>query len=492
MAVIHNLIVVPALKVDASQWFPVPAYARTASAHASLPRTTAFAGTTAAQIVCSRATAIAGKYGVFSVSIRAIAPQVGSLGMDWKASGGAFISSTSGAGSDYGVVNMTANTTQRFAIIGQAPVGAGRVDPVVNGIDAGGAQITAAMYREFDTLIEAEAAIELDRLASGYYDGDSPGGSWDGANGESPSTITVDAAANGVAEFGALVGTGLGVRTSDDATGVALFGALFASSGLIPSAQYDRRRGRIRVSAAGLAANVVRVVVYGRPLGTTRWAIVRGGKVSVTAGVMARPVDDYEYRAGGGMEYRIDALSSLEGQPEQVVQTATADVDDTEAQTWLKFIPAPWTNIPVELLVDDWELSQDSRSTVHEVAGDSPPIVVSDVHDSTRTSVRFRTATDTDRAKLRKALAQGAPAYLQVPDDVPFPTMYVSIGKFVSRRWGGLRSRRYITTVELIEVAAPPPSVVPSSITWGALADLYPTWTEVAEAFESWAEVVGG
>jgi len=495
VAIVQNLIIVPALKIDdgtpGAPWF-LSGWARTTSAHASLPRTTAWAGTTAGQVVCSRALALTpGKFYVFSVSVRAVAPQTGTLGIDWRASGGAFLSSTSGAGSDYGVVNMSGSTTQRFAIIGQAPTNAVRADPVINNLDAGGAQVTAAMLTEHDTLVDAEAAIELERLASGYLDGDSPGGSWDGADGESPSTIVVNPSAVGTADLGALSAFGLGVRISADATGVALFGALFASSGLIPTAQYDRARGRIRISAAGLAANVVRVVVWSRPLGTTRWTVVRGGRVSVTAGVMARPVDDYEYRAGGGMEYRIDALSNLEGQPEDVVQTAVVDVNDTEDQVWLKFIPAPWTNIPVELVVDDWELVRNARSTVHEVAGASPPIVVSDVHASTRTSVRFKTSTDAALTKLRNALGQGAPAYLQVPDAVPFPTMYVSIGTCRSRRWGGLNSRKYITTAEVIEVAAPPPSVVPRSITWGALADLYDSWSEVAAAFETWAEVVG-
>lgn len=494
MAVIKNLALVPALKVDASTWFP-GTWARTASAHASLPRTTAFAGTAAAQVVCSRSasgTITPGKYYAVTVSIRAIAPQVATMGLDWKTSGAGFISSTSGTGSDHGVVNMGANTTQRFGLVDVAPPLAGRVDPVINGIDAGGAQVTALMIRQADTLAEANAMLAVDLVAANYADGDSAGGVWDGANGESSSTITRAEPAGGVAELGGLAGSGLGVRTSNDATGGAVLGGLVAVSGLIPTANYDRRRGRIRVSAAGFAADVVRVAVYSRPIGTRRWSPVRGGQVAVVGRALVRPVDDYEYRAGTGMEYRVDGLSSLEGQPENVAQTAIVDVDDTEAQVWLKFIPAPWTNVPVELVVDDWELSRDARSTVHEISGVSPPVVVSDVHGSTRTSVRLKTNTDADLAALRKALGQGAPAYLQVPDSVPLPTMYVSVGKFTSRRWGGLRSRKYVTTVEIVEVAAPPPSVVPGSITWGALAEAYGSWAEVDAAFETWAEVVGG
>lgn len=496
MPIFTNRIIVPALKVDSgapnAPWSGPSGWTRSASGHASLPRTTVWTGTTAGQIVCSRATGLTpGKYYVFSVSMRAVAPQTGSLGIDWKASGGGFLSSTSGAGSDYGVVNMTAGSTQRFAVLGQAPADAVRADPVINGVDAGGAQVTAAMLTQHNTLSDAQAAMELERLAAGYGDGDSPGGVWNGGNGESTSTITRDQDATGVARLGGLTAFGSGIRRSSDAAGIAYLGGLFATSGLIPTAQYDRRRGRIRVSAAGLAANVVRVSVYSRPAGTRRWTLVRGGHVAVVGGLLVRPVDDYEYRAGGGMEYRVDGLSNLEGQPEDIVQTATVDVDDTEAQVWLKFIPAPWTNLAVDLVVDDWELSRDARSTVHEVSGVSPPVVVSDVHASTRTAVRFRTTTDDALVRLRRALGQGAPAYLQVPDSVPLPTMYVSVGKFVSRRWGGLASRRYITTADLVEVAAPPPSVVPGSITYGVLADTYGTYAEVADAFGTYAEVIG-
>lgn len=494
MAVIVNLSTNPTLSVSntPATWFGPVGWARTTSAHASLPRSTAWAGATAGQPVTGRFDAIPGRYYVISGSVRAIAPQAATLGVDWRTGAGGFLSTTSGAGSDYGELDMAGSSTDRFAIIGQAPASSGRGDIVWNGVDAGGCEINAIMVREFTTLVDAEAAIEIDRLAANYADGDSPGGVWNGTTGLSTSTITRDEPASGLAEFGALSASGLGVRVSgNEATGVALFGALFASSGLIPSAQYDRGRGRIRVSAAGLDTRVVRVIVYSRPLGRGRWTVVRGGKVDAPAGVLARPIDDYEYQAGGGMEYRIDGLANLENQPEDIVQSAIARVSDTEERVWLKFIPAPWSNLPVELMVDDWELEQEARSTVHEVQGRTPPIVVSDVHASTRTSVRFKTYTDAELRALRQALGQGAPAYLQVPDSIPFPTMYVSIGKFLSRRWGGRNSRRYLTTVSVVEVDAPPPSVVPVGITWEVFADQHATWEDVPAEFDTWADVVG-
>jgi hypothetical protein len=483
VAVLHNLSTNPALSVSntPTTWFG-SGYTRITGAHTSLPRTTAWSGTGGSP-VCGRASALPGKYYAVTVSIRFTGASAGFLGVDWRTSGGGFI-----ATSDLGEFSQGAGTTARLGGVGLAPANTARGDLVVGAL-TGATQITAVMFREFNTEADALAALAVDLLPANYADGDSPGGVWDGTTGLSSSTITRNEPPHGLATFGALIANGYGIRHTTG-SGVAEFAPLLASSGLIPAAQYDRRRGRIRVSAAGIAGTAVRVQVYGRPIGTSRWTLVRGGRVSVTAGVMLRPVDDYEYRAGSGMEYRIDALDNLENTPDHVIQSVVVRVTDTEEQTWLKFIPAPWTNLPVELVVDDWELSQDSRSEIHEVEGSSPPVVVSDVHASTRTSVRFRTATDAQLAQLRAALSQGAPAYLQVPDTIPFPTMYVSIGKHSARRWGGRGSRRYLTTVDLVEVAAPPPSVVPSQVTWGVLADQYETWGDVADAFDRWDDVV--
>lgn len=491
MTTIKNQASNPALKHgNNGTWFGGGTYAR-AAAHASLPRPWAWVGTDAGQIVTTRSNDIvAGRYYAITVSIRAVTAQAGSMGIDWRNGVGGYLSTTDAAGSDDGEFNMTAATTGRFGFVALAPVDAVRGDVTVNNLEAGGVQATAVMIREALTLVDAEAMLAVDLSPANYADGDSTGGSWDSFNGESPSTIIRDEPASGEALFGPLAafGTATGVY---QAVGEALFGGLFASSGLIPLAAYEPARGRIRIAVTGLDTRVVRIVVYSRPLGTGRWSVVRGGKVATIDGVLPRPVDDYEYRAGGGMEYRIDGLASLENQPEDVVQSVITTVADTEAQVWLKFIPAPWTNIPVELVVDDWELAQDAKSEVHEIQGDALPIVVSDVHSSTRTTVRFRTGTDAQLAALRSALGQGAPAYLQVPDDIPFPTMYVSIGRFRSARWGGRESRRYLTSVEVIQVAAPPPSVIPSDITWEILALQFETWEDVADTFDTWQDVVG-
>ncbi len=482
----RNLALVPALKIDASTWFGPSGWARITGAHASLPRTTAFAGSTAGSPAMSRADCTAGKYYVVSVSARFIVPSTGKFNIDWYTGGNVYLQATTGP--DF---SQAANTTNRFAVLGQAPANAVRLTGVLNGID-GSTQITALMVEEFDTLEEAEEALVYSVLASSYFDGDSDGASWDGDDGESTSTLVADAPASGVSTLPAPLGFGLGVRTSLAATGAANLLPPFAATGLFATATYDRRRGRIRLDVQGLAAEVVRVETYFRTKGKAKWRPVRGGNVAVAGGTTVRRIDHYEWDAGRGVEYRIDAISTPENiAPASVVQSALADLDDTVEDVWLKFIPAPYRNVQVELLADRWTFARQARNTVHEVGGRSTPIVVSDVASSRSTTVRLAVHTQADYVRLDEALSKGYPAFLQVPDSIPFPTMYVAIGGVSAERTGRLRdSTSWIFTVEVVEIDAPPLSIVGSGITWGVLLEQYETWGDVLDAFPTWGELL--
>lgn len=486
----RNLAINPALIVDDSTWFP-SAWDRITGAHASLPRTTAFRGATApggGQIAMTRAACTPGKYYVVSVSVRFIAPCAGGqMNIDWYTGGNVFLSpSTQGP-----AFSQAANTTARFAVLGQAPTNAVRLTGTLNDI-TGEAQVTAYMVEEFDNLPDAEAALAYSVLGANYFDGNTPGATWDGAAGESTSTWITDPPASGVSTLPAPQAFGLGKRTSQG-SGVSNLLPPFAATGLFATATYDDRRGRIRLDVQGLAPDVVRVIAYSRPKGTSRWRVVRGGRVAVAAGTTVRRIDDYEWQAGRGVEYRIDALSSPENvQPESVVQQAFADLEDTLDQAWLKFIPAPHTNLKIRFIADKHRFERQSRVTIHRVAGRADPIAVTDVHDSKTTTVRFLTRTDAEFAALDKALSQGAPAYLQLPESTPFPSMYIAIGNLTVERVGRAKSSRsWLWSVAITEVAAPPPSIVGSGMTWGALLEQYETWQDVLDAFATWGEVIG-
>src|SRR5262249_23150537 len=156
-------------------------------------------------------------------------------------------------------------------------------------------------------------------LVSYYFDGDGDGAgrtgadyAWTGTNGSSASTFTFSVSPVLAAALASPVGHLVANRHTTAALSATLASPLRVI-GFLATVRYDDLRGRVRVHASGIAASVLRVVVSSRRLGTSRWREVRGGRVGVTDGAMVRTVDDYEFVAGEGVEYKIDALSSAEG-----------------------------------------------------------------------------------------------------------------------------------------------------------------------------------
>ena len=83
----HNIV--PACKVDATYWFGPSGWARSTGMHASMARTTGFAGTVAGDVQPGRAEGVYdGKYVVWSCDFRAVSPNVVSANIDWYAASG--------------------------------------------------------------------------------------------------------------------------------------------------------------------------------------------------------------------------------------------------------------------------------------------------------------------------------------------------------------------------------------------------------------------
>jgi hypothetical protein len=259
------------------------------------------------------------------------------------------------------------------------------------------------------------------------------------------------------------------------------------ATGLIATAIYDDRRGRVRVKAVGLASTVVRAVVSGRPVGKSRWTEVRGGRIAVTAGEFVRPVDDYEYK-GLTMEYRIVALASPENSPDDIVQTKVIQATEIGDDVWLKFIASPYLNRKIHL--HSWgDVARNAKNALFQVRGRVGPVAVTDVHDSRTISIQAITPTLAERDALDNALSLGAPILLQTPDSIPCPSMYAVIGGY---SWRSLReeSTNSLFTIPLTEVSAPPPSIVGVGLTWSIVTGAYGSWSELTDTFGSWLEVV--
>jgi hypothetical protein len=86
---------------------------------------------------------------------------------------------------------------------------------------------------------------------------------------------------------------------------------------------------------------------------------------------------------------------------------------------------------------------------------------------------------------LDTALRSGLPCYLQVPEGINTPSMYAVIGDY-SAEAPALRSRRNVFTIPLIEVAAPPPSIVSPRATWTSLLAEYASWDAVIAGEPTW------
>jgi hypothetical protein len=484
-----NLAIRPDVKNSATNWFGPSGWARiTSGVHATLPRTTAFAGSSAGDLQIDRSDVTAGQWVVYSVSIRFTAAQIVTTNIDWYAAGNVYLSTTTG-----NTYNQAGGTTLRVVSgVGQAPTNAVSARPNLTDF-TGAAQVTGLLVETYATESDALAALAAHATAAHYFDGDGdgvgstgPAYAWTGTNGSSVSTYTFAAPILLTAALASPVAHIVAQRHTT-AVLAAVLASPRATIGLFVTVRYDEVRGRVRVFASGIADGVVRVVVSSRRLGTSRWTEVRGGRVGVESNSMVRTVDDYEFTSGEGVEYLIQALSSSEGQPDVIVQTRTAQVADTRDEVWVKFIATPYRNKRV--LLHDWSaVARKSRVALYDVAGRPQPVAVTDVHTGRQFSVDLVAHTLADRDALDSALATGVPVFFQTPTSVPCPTVYAVIGDYSYKR-PSEKSKRSVFTVQLIEISAPPPTVVGAGLTYAVLRTQYGSYADLAASVGSYQEI---
>jgi hypothetical protein len=488
VALRQNLATNPALKNDATGWSAVSNtgtvladWGRSASVDAALPRTTGFEGTTGGDVLTPRVPVVPGQSYYWAVSVKALVDLSANMLVNFYT--GTVSGSTFVANSGPTVpLNLAAGATNRF-VVGPytVPATAAAAYLKLNDLD-GGAEVTA--YQ-----------VELASTFGAYFDGDTPGASWDSANGLSSSTIRQLSESLTVGDGFARAVSAAGPVTSEPASlaeswSIASSGFLAESMRmrdgfLISSLQWDEVRGRNRVSAFTFAADVVRARVSRRPVNGGAWELVRGGTVDVVAGRMVRQVDDYEFPSGVDLLYRIEGLTGASS-GSVVVQSATVARRSIADAVWLKFITQPALNRKVDFM-GRTDVSRDSRTSVYNVVGRSDPVVVSDVHSSRTFTIKVKTETVGATEALDHALSQGLPCYLQVPATINTPSMYAVVGSY-SFEAPATKSLRNIWTIPLTEVAAPPPSIVSPQATWQELIDKYATWQDVLDNVPTWLD----
>lgn len=256
--------------------------------------------------------------------------------------------------------------------------------------------------------------------------------------------------------------------------------------------RYDARRGRVRLRATALPVGSLLTRTFYRPANRLRAGLVRGGEVLVTSLAMARYVDDYEYTAGLDGFWTIEAYNSLTptGPANVLYSSGEVKVTPPLSEGWLKFVASPFLNKRV--LVVGWgDIERDPRTALYQIQDRPDPIAVSSVHSSRKVTVRLRADTIADRDALDASLAAGAPAFLHMPSGALLPSLYCSIGHVAIARGKSQRSTRTYFTVDLVEIAAPPPSIYGIADTWSTLRTENATWTAVGVAYDTWVSVVG-
>ncbi len=475
----QNLSPNPACKVNATGWTGPSGWARSASVDASLPRATGFEGTTSGDVKTPLAGVVAGRSYYWAVSVNALSAQAAALVVDYytATSGGSFV----GNSGTTVPLSLASGTSGRF-IAGPytVPAGAAAGQLRLNGLAA--AEVTAVQ-------------VEVASTFATYFDGDSPGAAWDGTAGNSTSTVRQVLEYVTVAESFTVASTAVGPTFHDGLTVGASFTATASSpaSGvstaatvldgfLISSLEWDEDRGRNRVSAFTFGPSVVQARVSRRPVRGGPWELVRGGAIDVAGGRMVRPADDYEFPSGTDLDYRIEGVTAAG----VVVQSATVRRQSVADSVWLKFITQPALNQRLTFM-GRTEVSRSSRTAVYDVRGRPDPVVVSDVHSSRRMTIRCKAETPDEAATLDHALSQGLPCYLQVPETINTPSMYAVIMDYQSEA-PALKSMRSIFTIPLVEVAAPPATIVSPQATWQQVLDDYATWEVLMAAAPTWLD----
>ena len=445
-----------------------------------MDRATGFGGSGPVDTITTpRFAATAGQQYVVSIQVKATGGTQNLKALiNWYAGlTGAFISN-SGTSVPF---TITSGTTQRIEIAATAPAGAGAGYLRLIDLDAGSVSVTGVLPEQ------------TSNTGNIYFDGDStsPKASWAGTAGNSVSYEITALDPWAFADAGSKADVPLG-PTGGDAAAWAESGSVVANAtaaetigwsdgGLIVSLGYDGRRGRVRITAFGLPATATRAVVDSRRTGSFTFAPVRGGKVAVVNGNFARQVDDYEFISGVALDYRIRAFASPEDAADILVAQAIVTQSQVLADVWVKYIASPSLNQKVTLI--GWgDISRASRTALYDVKGRSDPIAVTDVHSSRRVEVQLRTATVADGEALDYALASGAPLFLHVPVTVALPSLYAALGDYSYTRPSERSAVRH-WTLPLTEVAAPPPSVVPSGTTCQSILDQYATCADVLAAF---------
>lgn len=168
----------------------------------------------------------------------------------------------------------------------------------------------------------------------------------------------------------------------------------------------------------------------------------------------------------------------------------TSSLTPTLTAVWLKSISRPFLNQTVQVIYGaSHAVTRPARVGVFDIVGRTLPVAVSDVRTSRRWTMLLRTDTETTADALDLILASGDVLYLQGPPACGLIVCYLAVQDVV-RTNHPLRQWRITWDLPVIEVAAPGPDVVGSTVTWASVLAAYGTWAAVIAAHPTWADLL--
>lgn len=212
------------------------------------------------------------------------------------------------------------------------------------------------------------------------------------------------------------------------------------------------------------------------------------GTVVANPDFAAQDNGDTSFVDAAGRTWTVNGTAEIRG----TVLETNSITPDLEGEIWLKVVKYPFLNRPVSCIISG-DVSRNSRTGIFDIVGRSVPVAVSDYKSSMQFTVAITTRTLEDARDLDLAFALGETMLLHVPqEDVDgcgpvkaVPGGFIEIGDVTQRR-AVPGSRIYQFTLPCVIVAKPGPDVIPTTLIWNTVFNLYGGWEATIAANPTW------
>lgn len=163
----------------------------------------------------------------------------------------------------------------------------------------------------------------------------------------------------------------------------------------------------------------------------------------------------------------------------------TATITPTFTQVWIKNLQRPYMNTALATPVGQLLIERDARAGLFPIVGRSVPVAVTDLRLGKAFTLGARVESAVERDRLDLILSAGEPILLHIPPGIiRLKSMYAIIGKT------SFDDEASILWMPLTEAAAPPSTIVGSTVLWSDIIATYATWSAVIAANATWADVL--